>query len=106
MREIVLLKSRNNLFVKQSLHQEMPKNFMRLDPKFIITFCTQLTGSFIHTKLVEQSSYSASLLHVDTNRLHLDSIPNPAFLVGLLKLYQSGVSQISGYRQLQEDSQQ
>ena len=34
-REIVLLKGRNDLFVKLSLHQELPKYFTSLDPKFV-----------------------------------------------------------------------
>ena len=57
-REIVLLKSRNDLFVKLSLHQELPEYFTSLDPSLLITFCTQYTGSFIHTKIVEQSPLS------------------------------------------------
>ena len=54
-REIVLLKGRNDLFVKLSLHQELPKYFTSLDPKFVNHILYTIDRSFIHTKLVEQS---------------------------------------------------
>ena len=74
-REIVLLKSRNDLFVKLSLHQELPKYFTSLDPKFI-NHIDSVHNSLVPSSTLNLWNRAHSLSLLDTTILHLSTESN------------------------------